>query len=128
MEHFVAIFFRCSLLSNITKYSKSSPMMCSFQENAYIEPITQKHLNVQPQKLFHWNQHIQKPTCMEYQAILSISSWSKQSLFFLCISYLVAIFVPEKYTKLFLTRKNCMKSLEKPCLLVFGHADCNGGG
>ena len=45
-------------------------------------PITQKHLNVQLQNLCHWNQHIQKPTCVEYQAILIISPWSKWSLFF----------------------------------------------
>ena len=36
MEHFAAIFFRYSLLSNVAKYSESSSMMSSFQDNAYI--------------------------------------------------------------------------------------------
>ena len=36
MEHFAAIFFGCSILSNVAKYSKSSPMMSSFQDNAYM--------------------------------------------------------------------------------------------
>ena len=45
-------------------------------------PITQKCLNVQLQNLCHWNQHVQKATCVEYQAILIISPWSKWSLFF----------------------------------------------
>ena len=36
MEYFAAMFFRCSLLSNVAKYSKSSPMMSSFKDNAYL--------------------------------------------------------------------------------------------
>ena len=88
MEHFVAIFFRCSLSSNVAKYSKSSPVMSIFQDNAYIYPITQKHLNVQLQNLCYWS-----------------------LFFFHSISYLVAIFFPEKpQRKLFLTRKNCLKT------------------
>ena len=33
-----------------------------------------------------------------------------------------------KYTKLFLTRKNCSKSLENLSIQVLGNDDCNGGG
>ena len=36
MEHFAANFFRCSILSNVAKYSESGPVMSSFQDNAYI--------------------------------------------------------------------------------------------
>ena len=36
MEHFLAIFFRCSILSNVAKYSESIPVMSSFQDNGYV--------------------------------------------------------------------------------------------
>ena len=98
MWNTLQLFSSGVILSKVAKYSKSSPMISSFQDNAYIYPITQKHLNVQPQNLCHWNWHIEKATCREYQAILSISSWSKQGFFFHSISCLEAIFVAEKYT------------------------------
>ena len=36
VDHVVVIFLRCSLLNNIAKHFESSPMMSSFQDNAYI--------------------------------------------------------------------------------------------
>ena len=81
MEHFAANFFRCSLLSNVANIPKVSLWWVVSKIMHIYSPITQKHLNVQFQNLCHWNQHIQKPTCVEYQAILSISPWSKWGLF-----------------------------------------------
>ena len=45
-------------------------------------PITQKCLNVQLQNLCHWNQHFQKPTCVEYQADFDHFSLVKMEFIF----------------------------------------------
>ena len=92
--------FGCLLNSPWPKNLKK----CQFQQGKSVQKalkiwaVTKKWihiaLNVQSQNLCHWNQHVQKFKCMEYQAILSISSWSKQSSFFHSISYLKVIFVP----------------------------------
>ena len=41
-------------------------------------------------------------------------------IFFHCISYLEAIFVPKNAQSCFFTMKNCLKSPESPCIEVFG--------
>ena len=58
MEHFVVIFFRCNILSNVVKYSESSPMISSFQDNAYIWSITEMS-EYTASNWCHWNWHIQ---------------------------------------------------------------------
>ena len=74
MEHFVAIFFRCSLLSNVSKYSKSSPMMSSFQDNSYVIAHNSETSECTASKPVLLELAHPKTFCLEYQAILSISS------------------------------------------------------
>ena len=91
---FLANVFRCSVCSNVAKYSKSSPVMSSFQYNPYIESITQKNQNVQSWNLCHWNCHFQKPICMEYQGISTFLPGQNRVYVFHSISFLKTIFVP----------------------------------
>ena len=68
-------------------------MMSSFQDNAYILPVTQKHLNVQPQNLCHGIGMSKNLHAWSIKPFFAFLPGQNRVYFFHNISYFGAIFV-----------------------------------